>query len=457
MITIDFNKNSPLFLQIYLSIKEEIIKGNLKPDSPLPSKRNLANHLGVSTNTVSSAYESLVDEGYIYSKERVGFFVSKIDNLLSLKKEDINISPPVKKSYTYDFDLNKNSEFNFPNTNFKKIINDFMKDENLLNIRSSKGLYPLRKSIASYLKSSRAIEVDPSSIIVSSGLEYLFQTLLYLLPEDAIFGLENPGYKDLKTLLDLNKRKYNFIDIDEEGMNPKKIKKEQILLITPSHQFPTGSLMPVTRRVEILNEVTKRSGYLIEDDYDSEFKYYGRPVPALKSLDKWDRVIYISNFSKSISPTLRVSFMVLPKDLLKKYEILKPFLNCPVPNLIQGALSRFIDNGYFERHLNKMRKLYDDRRKFALCLFKEEENFKIIDKKAGLHFILEISTNLSEDQLAENLRKKSVNIIPLSKFYEGKPPYKRPRIILGFGNMSYSKLKDGINLLIEESKSKENL
>ncbi|ERT62250.1 PLP-dependent aminotransferase family protein [Peptoniphilus sp. BV3C26] len=144
-------------------------------------------------------------------------------------------------------------------------------------------------------------------------------------------------------------------------------------MVTPSHQFPVGSILPIDRRIKLLNFSNKVSGFIIEDDYDSEFKYYGRPIPALKSLDKIDRVIYISNFSKSISPTLRVSYMILPKDLLKKYEDLKPFLNCPVPNLIQISLSKFIDGGFFERHLNKMRKLYDERRKFALSLLKTKK------------------------------------------------------------------------------------
>lgn len=450
MITLNFNKDEPLFLQLYNHIRNEIIFGNLKSGTPLPSKRNLSNHLGVSVNTVTSAYETLMDEGYIYSKERVGFFVADIDNLINIKNEEKNLISKKFLNYKYDFDLNKNSTFNFPNTNFKKLINESLSLENLLNTRDPKGLYELRNSIANYLLSARGIKTNPQSIIVSSGIEYLFQALFYILPKNSKFTLENPGYKNLLKLFDLNGFKYDFTDVDDYGINPSKIpKNSNIFLVTPSHQFPVGSILPIDRRIKLLNFSNKVSGFIIEDDYDSEFKYYGRPIPALKSLDKIDRVIYISNFSKSISPTLRVSYMILPKDLLKKYEDLKPFLNCPVPNLIQISLSKFIDGGFFERHLNKMRKLYDERRKFALSLFKNQKKFKVFDKKAGLHFILEVDTSISEEELIKYLRDNSIFIQGISNFLSRPIKYKKPRLILGFGNMSKTSLEEGINKIIE--------
>lgn len=446
MFSINFNDKSDLFVQLYEYIKGEIISGNISKDSLLPSKRNLANHLGVSVNTVVKAYENLMDEGYIYAKPRVGYFVSPVENILNIKPEKIEIEVDKKNEFKYNFDLNKNSDFAFPNTNFKKVLNESLFESEKLSKRDDKGLYILRNSIKNYLKSARNVEVSEDSIIISSGMEYLFQILFYILPKDTVFGLENPGYQEIKNLLKMNNKKYIFQNIDESVATLEN-KKIDALLITPSHQFPTGKIMPIGRRIELLNYAQKNNGYIVEDDYDSEFKYYGRPIPALKSLDVPDRVIYISNFSKSISPTLRVSFMVLPKDLLEKYEKIKPFYNCPVPNIIQVSLSKFIDEGYFEKHLNRMRRIYDEKRKFALLFFENENLYRVIDKKAGLHFILEIKANITEKELEKKMAEKNIFIRGLGNYYEEKADYIYPRMIIGYGNMENNDLKDAINIL----------
>lgn len=448
MFSINFDDDADLFVQLYEYIKSEIISGNFSKDAPLPSKRNLANHLGVSVNTVVKAYDNLIDEGYIYSKERVGYFVSPVENILNIKPEKINIGADRKNKFKYNFDLNKNSDFAFPNTNFKKVLNESLLEKEKLSERDDKGLFILRSSIKNYLKSARNVDVSEDSIIISSGMEYLFQILFYILPKDTIFGLENPGYKEIKNLLEMNNKKYIFQNIDDNGLILKN-KDVNTLLITPSHQFPTGKIMPIGRRVELLNYVQKKDGYIIEDDYDSEFKYYGRPIPALKSLDEPDRVIYISNFSKSISPTLRVSFMVLPKKLLEKYERIKPFYNCPVSNIIQVSLSKFIDEGYFEKHLNRMRRIYDEKRKFALKFFDDEKIYRVIDKKAGLHFILEIKLNIREEEIERKMADKNIFIKGLKNYFEGEIRYKYPRMIIGYGNMKNSDLEKSINILKE--------
>lgn len=452
MFSLNFNDSEDLFVQLYEFIKGEIISGRFSKDMMLPSKRNLADHLGVSVNTVMNAYENLIDEGYIYSKERVGYFVSPVENILNIKTEDISREVSQESYFKYNFDLNKNSDFAFPNTNFKKVLNEALYEQKELNKRDDKGLYILRNSIKNYLKSARNVDVSEEDIIISSGMEYLFQILFYILPKDTVFGLENPGYKEIKNLLEMNDKKYIYQDIDESGIVIKN-KEIETLLITPSHQFPTGNIMPIGRRVELLNYAQKSGGYIIEDDYDSEFKYYGRPIPALKSLDAPDRVIYISNFSKSISPTLRVSFMVLPKKLLEKYENIKPFYNCPVPNIIQISLAKFIDEGYFEKHLNRMRRVYDDKRKFALSFFEGNRLYQVIDKKAGLHFILEIKANLSEKEIESSMAERDIFIRGLANYYDGKIKYKYPRMIIGYGNMSEKDLEEAIIIFKETIKS----
>lgn len=445
MISLNFNEKESLFVQLYEYIKKEIISGSLERDTLLPSKRNLATHLGISINTVIKAYENLIDEGYIYSKERIGYFVSPVENILNIKNNDTIVKKDKKIVSKYNFDLNKNANFSFPNTNYKKVLNESLLEKEELAKRDIKGLYCLRHSIKNYLKSARNVDVSEESIIISSGIEYLFQILFYIMPQDTVFGLENPGYRDLKNLFEMNNKKYVFQNIDSDGIIIEN-REINAFLITPSHQFPTGNIMPIGRRVELLNYVQKINGYILEDDYDSEFKYYGRPIPALKSLDKPDRVVYISNFSKSISPTLRVSFMVLPKKLLQKYESIKPFYNCPVPNIVQLSLSKYIDEGYFEKHLNRMRRKYDDKRKFTISFFENNKLYKIRDKKAGMHFILEIKTEIKEQEIIKKMKQQNIYVEGLAKYYEGEVKYKYPRIIIGYGNMKDKELKEAIQI-----------
>lgn len=445
MFCINFKNDEPLFVQLYEFIKKEIVCGNFTRDSALPSKRNLANYLGVSINTVVKAYENLIDEGYIYSKERKGYFVNPVENILNIRKESSNIIEDEVMSYKYNFDLNKNLFLSFPNTNFKKVLNESLLDKNELSKREDKGLLRLRSSIKNYLKSARNVDTEEDLIIISSGIEYLFQILFYILPKETIFGLENPGYRNLKNLFEMNNKKYIFQSIDESGM---VVDNNEItsFLITPSHQFPTGSIMPIGRRIELLNYVQNINGYIIEDDYDSEFKYYGRPIPALKSLDIPDRVIYISNFSKSISPTLRLSYMVLPKNLLDRYETIKPFFNCPVSNIIQYSISKYIDEGYFEKYLNRMRKIYNAKRKLALSCFDNDKLYKVQDKKAGLHFIIEIRYEIEEKKIEQVMKKNNIYVEGLERYYEGKKNYKYPRMIMGYANMDEDDLVEGIRL-----------
>lgn len=451
------NIEKPLYEQLYEYIKEEIRLTHLKSDQALPSKRNLSNHLDISINTITKAYEILIDEGYLYSVERKGYFVSNIDNLLSLeidtKKSKINKKK--KKKYKYNFKINNIDTDNFPKYTFRKlnseIINDY--EDTWLKSRDPQGLYILRNNIKEYLNQSRGVKTNTENIIISSGTEYLMQILLYILPKDSIFAVENPGYRVLNAIFEINNVGYTPISIDKNGMNYKELKNSpaNIVLVTPSHQFPTGEIMQINRRIKLLNWADKnKKNYIIEDDYDSEFKYYGKPIPALKSLDRQDNVIYIGNFSKAISPLLRVSYMVLPDELLKIYYDRVPFMNCPVASHVQLSLAKFMEEGYFERHLNRMRNIYKEKRKVAIDVFKKHKEFKIIDSKAGLHFIIELNTDLSEEELVGIASENDIYIEGLSKYYvNGIKNYEKPKIIIGFGNMKNEDIEYALNILIK--------
>lgn len=451
---LDENLKMPLYIQLYNYIKNEIKNKNLKYKDMLPSKRNLSSHLDISINTITKSYEILVDEGYIYSLERVGYFVSDIDNLIDVENSKNKIVLKEEKTYyKYNFKINNIDYENFPKYTFRKLSSEIINNnDNWLIKRDPQGLKELRDNIKNYLRQSRGVNTKSENIIISSGTEYLLQILLYILPKDTVYALENPGYKRLYDLFNINNVNYNLINIDSSGFKFSELinTKSNAILITPSHQFPTGNIMPISRRINLLNWANEnKNNYIIEDDYDSEFKYYGKPIPALKSLDNLDKVIYIGNFSKSVSASLRLSYMVLPNSLLEKFYSVMPFINCPVSSLIQLTMAKFIEDGYFERHVNRMRNIYKKKRNLAISQFKNEKNFKVIDKKAGLHFIVEINKDISEREIEKALKIENIYLEGLSKYYIKDNTYKFPKIIIGFGNLSEDEIVKGISVIIK--------
>lgn len=449
------NIDIPLYRQLYNFIRKEIRNNNLKYKDRLPSKRNLANHLNVSINTVTKAYEMLLDEGYIYSEQRIGYYISNIENLLKIEKDEIRPERfDINKKYKYNFKINNIDNSVFPFYTFKKISGKIISGNHieLLQERNPQGLFELRKSIKNYIYNARGVKTEERNIIVSSGIEYLLQILFYILPEKSKFAVENPGYKVQSEMFKINNIPFEKVNVDSSGMIYSQMEKSDanIVFLTPSHQFPTGAVMPINRRVKFLNWAEKNDlNYIIEDDYDSEFRYKNKPIPALKSLDIQDNVIYMGNFSKSISPVLRISYMVLPEKLLKNYFEIMPFINCPVSNAVQLSLSKFIDEGYFERHLNKMRNIYSKKREIAINMFKDEKYMNVIDSNAGMHFIIEINSKKDEQIIINRLKEKSIFVQGLSEYYYGKDINKKVRIIIGYGGIENNLLKEGLRILID--------
>ena len=434
--------NGILYMQIYEYFKNEIINGTYKANTKLPSKRNLAKEYKISLNTVDNAYSKLLEEGFIYSKERQGFFVSDVGELYVLDSKPIHITKE-EENIEYDFSYSGVSE-EFPYKIFKKISSNIFDNKNILEKVDYQGYFPLRTQISEYLDKSRGFKADPSQIVISSGSEYLFQIIFKLI--SGKFGIEDPGYNMLSNIMDTNDIKYEFISVDENGMDLEKLKKSKsdFCVITPAHQFPTGVIMNMQRRVELLN--MKKIEYVIEDDYDSEFKYSKRPVPALKSIDVNDKVIYIGSFSKSISPSFRVSFMVLPFDLVEKYNKIFKFFICPVSIMVQKMLTAFIETGEFEKHLNRMRKIYSKKRQLLIDMLSERKDITIRGADAGLHVVLEYPKNYSEEYIVKKAKEKKIKVYGLSSYGTKR---EIPSILLGFATLSEEKLKEGVKLFLE--------
>ena len=434
--------NGVLYIQIYEYFKNEIINGTYKAHSKLPSKRNLAKEYKISLNTVDNAYSKLLEEGFIYSKERQGFFVSDVGELYVLDSKPIHITKE-EENIEYDFSYSGVSE-EFPYKIFKKISSNIFDNKDILEKVDYQGYLPLRTQISEYLDKSRGFKAEPSQIVISSGSEYLFQIIFKLI--SGKFGIEDPGYSMLSNIMDTNDIKYEFISVDENGMDLEKLKKSKsdFCVITPAHQFPTGVIMNMQRRVELLN--MKKIKYVIEDDYDSEFKYSKRPVPALKSIDVNDKVIYIGSFSKSISPSFRVSFMVLPFDLVEKYNKIFKFFICPVSIMVQKMLTTFIETGEFEKHLNRMRKIYSKKRQLLINMLSERKDITIKGADAGLHVVLEYPKNYSEEYIVKKAKEKKIKVYGLSSYGTKR---EIPSILLGFATLSEEKLKEGVKLFLE--------
>ena len=434
--------NGVLYIQIYEYFKNEIINGTYKAHTKLPSKRNLAKEYKISLNTVDNAYSKLIEEGFIYSKERQGFFVSDVGELYILDNKPIYIKTE-NENIDYDFSYSGVSE-EFPYKIFKKISSNIFDNKDVLEKVEYQGYLPLRIQIAEYLNKSRGFRTDASQIVISSGSEYLFQIIFKLI--SGKFGIEDPGYSMLSNIMDTNDIKYNLISVDENGMDLKKLKKSDsdFCVLTPAHQFPTGVIMNMQRRVELLN--MKKIKYIIEDDYDSEFKYSKRPVPALKSIDINDKVIYIGSFSKSISPSFRVSFMVLPFDLVEKYNRIFKYFICPVSIMVQKMLTTFIESGEFEKHLNRMRKIYSKKRQLLMDMLSERKDITIRGADAGLHLVLEYPKYYNEEDIVKKAKEKKIKVYGLSSYGTKR---EIPSILLGFATLSDEKLREGIKLLLE--------
>lgn len=458
MITINLNKTlqEPIYEQLYNYIKAQILNGNYPYNEKLPSKRQLASYLQCSQNTVQNAYHQLIAEGYIISKPKSGFYVCELEGMIDLGK-DTSGSANKSKSVSwakYDFSHHGVDFDSFPFSQWRKITREVINedDETLLKSGDPQGDINLRTSIAKYIHQSRGVNCLPKQIVVSSGTEFLLQLLIQLFNQNYIYALESPGYEKLSMIFKSNHAKYKAISLDKKGMIPLRLEHSgaDVACISPSHQFPTGNIMPISRRIQLLNWSNEKEGrYIIEDDYDSEFKYSGKPIPSLQGLDSGGKVIYMGTFSKSLTPALRISYMVLPEELLKAYKEKLNFYICPVSTFQQKTLYHFINEGHFGRHLNKMRNIYKKKREILVSEIKKHLPYaEISGAKVGLHLLVKVNRDISEDILIELAKKKGIRIYGISQFYlDNVTKNTDPMLLLGFATLKNHEIPEAVKLL----------
>ena len=454
LISLNKTDGKPLYEQLYIGIKEAIIKGEIPTNTKLPSKRQLADFLSISQTTVELAYGQLLDEGYIMSKPRVGFFVEKMNELTYVEKSDETPHVLVEsKQYTYDFSPGKIDEDAFPFAIWRKIAKDVYDEsyKHLLQIGHRQGEYALRQQISKYLYESRGILCTPEQIVIGSGTEQLLPMILNLFDGKSRLALENPGYSAMpKTSL---KERAIAINVDEDGLIVEQLREANanLVYITPSHQFPTGAVLSAARRTQLLAWATEASDrYIIEDDYDSEFRYKGKPIPALQGLDQNDKVIYLSTFTKSLMPSLRVAYFVLPKSLIANYKQQFSYYSSTVPRFDQQILARFMQEGYFAKHLNRMRKIYRKKHDKLLTIFeKYNRDITVSGDVAGMHILISVRSNQTEEQLLKLAETASIRIYPLSNYLLQPLPYAQPTFLIGFGGIAIELLEKAVKALMD--------
>lgn len=482
LIPLDSESKMPLYEQIYRHIRKEIREGALGAGEKLPSSRILAENLKVSRSTVQMAYDQLLAEGYMETIPCRGCFVSRIEGLVGVEavgqqggkltdgEESAGRDFPNPSDRGFSEKGNPLIDFSprgidlekFPFSIWRKLTRDTLVDGNreLFQAGDPRGELSLRREIRTYLHSARGVNCQEDQIIVGAGSEYLLMLLSRILGPKHRIAMENPTYKQAYRVLSGEGYDVVPVDMDHSGMRADLLKKSgaDIAYVMPSHQYPMGVVMPITRRQELLAWAWREEErFIIEDDYDSEFRYKGIPVPALQGMDQKERVIYMGTFSKSIAPAIRVGFLVLPRTLLPLYRERAAFYASTVSRIDQNVLCQFMVGGHYERHLNRMRALYRGKHDALLTALKPlEREFEIQGENAGLHVLMTSRKGIAEERLVELANEMGVKVYGLSAYFiRQEQNHYPPTVILGYASLTIEQIQKGASQLLRAWKDVE--
>ena len=457
MIILDFeNKEQALYIQLYTQLKKQIHKGDMKSGEKLMSKRKMAEHLGVSINTVEAAYGQLLSEGFILSRPKSGYYVSDIDefnfieNIALMSSNNID---NMKAKPIVDFATDGVDRHSFPYNIWRRLMKNCFNEYNadILKGYSSKGSYLLREAIRKHIYISRGVNCKNEQIIIGAGMDNLLNIISSLLGGKYELVMEEPVYNEAYSTFTLLGHDIRNVSVDEKGIKVSDIPDEKniAVYITPSHQFPLGITMSAGRRIQLLNWTYKNdSRFIIEDDYDSEFRYNSKPMPSVQSIDSMERVIYLGTFSKTVAPSIRISYLVLPEILLEKYEKTKGHFSSPASAFEQRVLTEFISQGHYERHLNRMRKLYGVKRNVLLEELKKMEGIALNGENAGHYMAVKRKGTMSETEMVESALDKGIKVYPISKYFVKTVPEKyKSTVLIGYAELSFDEIRNGIALL----------
>jgi GntR family transcriptional regulator/MocR family aminotransferase len=483
MLTLD--KQGPLYAQLYRALRSQILEGKLLPGARVLATRVLAMELGLSRNVVVLAYEQLLAEGYLVARTGAGTFVA--DDLpqqftssrqtprmtRTVRQIPIPLSAYVRRiehdvktsaltwvprqiPLPYDFRYGRPSVADFPHETWCRVLARRARrvSSRDLDYGPPEGIAALRESIADYLARARAVRCTPEQVVILNGSQQAFDLTARVLidPGDWV-ALEEPHYRAARVVMQAAGATIRTIPVDEQGLHteqlPTKGKGSKLIIVTPSHQFPTGAVMPLARRLELLAWSQRESAFIIEDDYDSEYRYSGRPIEALQALDNYGSVLYAGTFSKVMFPALRLGYLVVPEHLVKPMRAVKALLDTGNPSLPQLALVDFIQAGFFERYLHRMRTRNAARRAALLTALDRYLGDQVIVSgvDAGLHVLLwfpqVVQRNVAD--LRQRAEQVGVGVYSVAPFYSTPPPH--AGLLLGYSSLSEKEITEGIRRL----------
>lgn len=456
---IDSKNKKPIYIQVYEYIKKEILEKRIKAKEKLPSIRALADNLNISKTTVEAAYTQLIMEGYVESKAHRGYFVKFLEDY-DIESSQVNVTEQmdyvIKKDIIRSIDINA-----VPRNIWKKAYNQVIRDnpEMFTSYGDVQGLYLLRAEIMKYLHRARGVNCDMSQVIIGSGVQDLLTLLVMILGENVKnVGIEDPGFrKASKRFEDLN---MNIIPIDVEAGIIESVQKQRgldLLYLTPSHQFPMGQVMPISKRIEVLRWAEENKTYIIEDDYDSELRYKGNPIPSLQGIDQDGRVIYIGSVSKVLTPAIRISYMVIPKRLYELYEVKKERFSQTVSSIDQAVLANIMKDGQFEKHIRRIRKIYSKKNEMLIESLKKvfRDDIEIIGQETGLNILLNFKNyNMIFDK---EWKYKNMTLMPLSNYYYSNENIKQNKyFLLSYAGVDDEEIENSIKKLYESASLVKN-
>ena len=454
-LNLDSASRTPMYEQLYRHLASDIRAGRLAAGEKLPSKRALCAHLGVSLATVETAYALLLSEGYVRSKPRSGFFVSDFVRLEAPAQKRAPTKRPAPApaepdgAQSPDFSTASVDTSLFPYSVWARLYREAVCGHpELLQRGERQGDSALREALCDFLSEYRGVVCAPEQLVVGAGLEYLFALLLELMPPEAVFGAEDPGYAGFSHAVRSAGRPLRLLPLDAEGLSLPALEQSgaSVAFITPSHQFPLGLTMPADRRSRLLRWASGGPGrFVVEDDYDSEFRYLSRPLPALQGMDGGERVVYLGTFSRSLAPAIRAAYMVLPPALLERYRALPGQGMSTVSRYEQHVLSRFLAGGYYSRYLRRVGNLYRRRREALLDALETVPGVAVSGSGGGLHLLI-TNPRFTEAELLGRAAAEGVVLRGLSS-YCAQQPARPSTLVAGYGGLKDDQIEDAVSRL----------
>lgn len=455
------NYSKPLYQQLYEYIKCEIENGNIAPGCKLPSTRKLSEHLSISRNTAETAYNHLLGEGYLQSRSRSGIYVSReidhdiMTHFRAIKRMPINTEEAIEEEATpYDFRNGCVDLDSFPYAVWKRLTNHCISPTHaeLLTYGNPQGELSLRSEIRKYIHHARGVNCSTDQIIITSGTQHSLDLVCKLIRDDySAVAVEEPGYLAGRIIIKSNGFRSIPIRLDTMGICIDQLYKSgsKVALVTPSHQFPVGMIMPVAKKLALLKWAEDVNGIIIENDYQGEFSYKKKSIPCLQHLDQNGHVVYSYTFSSSLLPAVKIGVLVLPPKLLEKYRHELYLLEQPVSMVQQRVLELFIAGGYWEKHIKKMKKNYARKHLHMISAVTDIlcSDAEIIGNSAGLHILLRIKNGMSEKQLIDSAQSIGVKVYPTSIYWSNPAASEDVMILLGYGGIDENCITEGIKRL----------